>query len=99
MLRLAGAVIGGLVAWMVLVTLLNFGVRAAIPGYHAAEPTFAFTLTMIGCLTIAVLTFLLTFAPLVWAGARLARTAVRGVRGGGGGCADIAVVGARSSVG
>lgn len=59
MLRLAGAVIGGLVAWMVIVTLRNFGLRASIPGYHAAEPTFVFTLTMmIGRLTIAVLTLL-----------------------------------------
>ena len=59
MLRLAGAVIGGLLAWMVVVTLLNFGLRAAIPGYHAAEPTFSFTLTMmIGRLMIAVLTSL-----------------------------------------
>ena len=59
MLRLAGAVIGGLVAWMVIVTLRNFGLRASIPGYHAAEPTFVFTLTMmIGRLTIAVLTSL-----------------------------------------
>jgi hypothetical protein len=126
MLRLAGAVIGGLVAWVALVTLLNFGLRAAIPGYHAAEPTFAITLTMmIGRLTIAALTslaagatartiapgsdiapwvvgivllalfvpvhvhigarlplwyhltFLLTLAPLVWAGARLRQSAAR----------------------
>ncbi len=122
MLRTAGAVIGGLVAWMVIVTALNFGLRAAIPGYHAAEPDFAFDLTMmIGRLAIAALTslaagvlvrlvapgssiapwivgivllamfipvhvrigarlplwyhltFLLTLAPLVWAGAKLAR--------------------------
>ena len=122
MLRLAGAVIGGLVAWLVIVTLLNFALRAAIPGYHAVEPAFAFTLTMmIGRLTIAVLTslaagavvraiapgsqfapwvvgivllalfipvhvqigarlplwyhlaFLLTLAPLIWAGSRLGR--------------------------
>ena len=126
MLRLAGAVIGGLVGWIVVVTLLNFALRAAIPGYHAAEPTFAFTLMMIiGRLTIAVLTslaagavvraiapgsdfapwvvgiallalfvpvhvqigarlpwwyhlaFRLTLAPLVWAGARFKRSAVR----------------------
>ena len=126
MLRLAGAVIGGLVAWMVIVTLLNFGLRAAIPGYHAAESTFAFTLTMmVGRLAIAVLTslaagavvraiapgsdfapwvvgivllalfipmhvkigarlplwyhltFLLTLAPLVWAGARLGQRPAR----------------------
>lgn len=56
MFRTAGAVIGGLVAWMVIVTLLNFGIRAGIPGYHAAEPTFSFTLPMmIARLGIAVL--------------------------------------------
>ena len=126
MLRLAAAVIGGLVAWMVVVTLLNFGLRAAIPGYHTAEPTFAFTLTMmVGRLAISVLTslaagavvraiapgsdfarwvvgvvllalfipvhvkigarlplwyhltFLLTLAPLVWAGARLGQRPAR----------------------
>ena len=126
MLRLAGAVSGGLATWIVLVTLLNFGLRTALPGYHAAEPTFAFTLTMmIGRLAIAMLTslaagavvraiapgsdfapwvvgiallalfvpvhvqigarlplwyhlaFLLTLAPLVWAGARFKRSAVR----------------------
>ncbi len=59
MLRLAGAVSGGLATWIVLVTLLNFGLRAAMPGYHAAEPMFAFTLSMmIGRLLIAVLTSL-----------------------------------------
>ncbi|WP_295639339.1 hypothetical protein [Novosphingobium sp.] len=59
MLRLAGAVSGGLATWIVLVTLLNFGLRAAMPGYHAAEPMFAFTLSMmIGRLVIAVLTSL-----------------------------------------
>ena len=28
-------------AWAVVVTILNFGLRAAIPGYHAAEATSA----------------------------------------------------------
>jgi hypothetical protein len=59
MLRTVGGVIGGLLAWVILVTLLNFGLRAAIPGYHVAEPSFAFTLTMmIGRLAIAALTSL-----------------------------------------
>ena len=59
MLKTVGAVVGGLVAWIVSVTLLNFGLRVFIPGYHAAEPSFAFTLTMmIGRLTIAALTSL-----------------------------------------
>ena len=55
------AVVAGLVAWTVIVTVLNFGLRAAIPGYHAAEPTMHFTLTMmLGRLAIATVTSLLT---------------------------------------
>jgi len=124
MVRTIGAVVAGIVAWVVIATLLNFGLRALLPGYHAAEPAMAFTLTMkiarltIGALTsLAVgalvriiapqsryvpwtvgfvmlalalpdhiliwnkfpvwyhLTFLVTLAPLVWLGARLARRA------------------------
>jgi len=37
MWRTIASVICGLVAWAVVVTVLNFGLRAAIPGYHAAE--------------------------------------------------------------
>ena len=40
------AVLGGLIAWAVIATVLNFGLRAAIPGYTTAEPLLAFTLTM-----------------------------------------------------
>lgn len=51
------SIIAGLVAWVVVVTLLNFGLRAAIPGYHAAEATLQFTLAMkIGRLTEAAVT-------------------------------------------
>ena len=57
------AVVAGLVAWTMIVTVLNFGLRAEIPGYHAAEPTMRFTLTMmIGRLAIATITSLLTGA-------------------------------------
>ncbi len=56
MWRTIGSVIAGLVVWTIVVTLLNFGLRAAIPGYHSAEPTLEFTLAMkIGRLTIAAL--------------------------------------------
>ncbi len=49
------AVLGGLVTWAVIATVLNFGVRAAIPAYTAAEPLLAFTLTMkIARLALAV---------------------------------------------
>jgi len=40
------AVAVGLVVWMVVATLLNFGVRASFSGYTAAEPTLTFTLGM-----------------------------------------------------
>lgn len=56
MWRTIGSVVAGLVSWAVVVTLLNFGLRAAIPGYHAAEATLEFTLVMkIGRLTEAAL--------------------------------------------
>jgi hypothetical protein len=54
MWRTALSIVAGLVAWGVVVTLLNFGLRAAIPGYQAAEATLQFTLAMkIGRLTEA----------------------------------------------
>jgi hypothetical protein len=46
MWRTVLSIVAGLVAWAVVVTLLNFGLRAAIPGYHAAEATLQFTLAM-----------------------------------------------------
>jgi hypothetical protein len=46
MWRTLASVVAGLVAWAVVVTLLNFGLRAAIPGYHVAETTLQFTMTM-----------------------------------------------------
>jgi hypothetical protein len=46
MWRVIASVVAGLVAWAVVVTLLNFGLRAALPGYHAAEATLQFTLAM-----------------------------------------------------
>ena len=49
------AVIGGLVVWASVATLLNFGVRALLPGYTTAEPALAFTLAMkIARLSVAV---------------------------------------------
>ena len=43
MRRTIGSIVVGLVAWGVVVTLLNFGLRAAISGYHAAETSLMFT--------------------------------------------------------
>jgi hypothetical protein len=57
MWRTVGSIVAGLVAWAVIVTILNFGLRAALPGYHAAEATLQFTMAMkIGRLTEAALT-------------------------------------------
>ena len=46
MWRTVLAVVGGLVAWMLIATLLNIGLRQALPGYSEAEPALAFTLGM-----------------------------------------------------
>jgi hypothetical protein len=40
------AVVAGLVVWMLVATLLNFGLRAGLAGYALAEPTMTFTLGM-----------------------------------------------------
>ncbi|MBV9883530.1 MAG: hypothetical protein JO276_11020 [Sphingomonadaceae bacterium] len=50
------AVIGGLVAWALVATVLDIGLRLALTGYHAAEATLAFTLTMkLARLTLAAI--------------------------------------------
>jgi hypothetical protein len=41
--RTIASIIGGLATWIAVVIILNFGLRAAIPGYHAAEATLVFT--------------------------------------------------------
>jgi len=46
MWRTVGSIVAGLVTWAVIATVLNFGLRAAIPGYVEAEPLLAFTMTM-----------------------------------------------------
>ncbi|HEY4070855.1 MAG TPA: hypothetical protein VGM04_04775 [Sphingomicrobium sp.] len=46
MWRTLASIVAGLIAWAVVVTILNFGLRAAIPGYHAAEATLQFTMAM-----------------------------------------------------
>ena len=40
------AVVAGLTVWMLVATLLNFGLRAGLAGYTQAEPTMTFTLGM-----------------------------------------------------
>jgi hypothetical protein len=46
MMRGAGAVLVGLIAWAVIATALDVLLRVALPGYSAAEPHFNFTLGM-----------------------------------------------------
>ena len=57
MWRTVGSIVAGLVTWAVVVTILDFGLRAAIPGYHAAQTTLQFTMAMkIGRLSEAAVT-------------------------------------------
>jgi hypothetical protein len=56
-------IIGGLVAWTAVVTCIDIGLRHALPGYQAAEPTLAFTLAMmIARLSMAAFTSLVAGA-------------------------------------
>jgi hypothetical protein len=67
MWRTLGAIVAGLTAWAAVITLLNFGLRAAIPGYHAAEATMQFTMAMkIGRLTEAAITSVAAGALVGW---------------------------------
>jgi hypothetical protein len=65
----AGLVVfaAGLVTWLVVVSVLDRGLRAAIAGYAAAEPTLHFTVGMMAArLTIAAVTSLLAGAVIGW---------------------------------
>jgi len=67
MWRMVASIVAGLVAWVVVVTILNFGLRAAIPDYRAAEATLQFTLAMkIGRLIEAAPTSLAAGAVIGW---------------------------------
>jgi hypothetical protein len=67
MWRTISSIVGGLAAWAVVVTILNFGLRAAIPGYHAAEVSLQFTMAMkVGRLAEAALTSLAAGAVVGW---------------------------------
>ncbi|HET7281006.1 MAG TPA: hypothetical protein VFI67_01660 [Sphingomicrobium sp.] len=67
MWRMVASIVAGLAAWVVVVTILNFGLRAAIPDYRAAEATLQFTLAMkIGRLIEAAMTSLAAGAVIGW---------------------------------
>lgn len=63
MRRTIVGIIAGLIAWAVIVTVLNWGLRLGLPGYRQAEPTLVFTLSMkISRLVMAAVTSLATGA-------------------------------------
>lgn len=67
MWRTVASIVAGLAAWAVIVTLLNFGLRIGLPGYHAAEATLQFTMAMkVGRLTEAALASLAAGAVIGW---------------------------------
>ena len=57
----------GLALWVVVISLLNRGLRMFVAGYAAAEPTFSFTLGMLFLrLVIAALTSVIAGAVAGW---------------------------------
>lgn len=63
MWRTIAGVLAGLVAWVLVVTLLNCSLRLWLPGYAQAEPAMLFTLGMqIARLSIAALASLVAGA-------------------------------------
>jgi hypothetical protein len=59
MRRTIAAIVAGFAAWVLLATVLNWGLRLWLPGYSNAEPAMAFSLAMqIARLSIAALTSL-----------------------------------------
>jgi hypothetical protein len=82
MWRTVLGIITGLVAWALIASLLDIGLRHALPGYQQAEPTFAFTVAMmIARLAIAAAASLATGAmvQLIAGPSRLAPWVVGGV--------------------
>lgn len=57
----------GLALWLLVISVLNRGLRIFVMGYAAAEPTFSFTLGMLALrLVIAALTSLIAGAVAAW---------------------------------
>jgi hypothetical protein len=65
--RLILAIVAGIVVWVIAVSLLNRGLRLALPGYAGAEPEMTFTLTMMAArLTIGALASLIAGVITGW---------------------------------
>jgi len=61
------AIVVGLVVWVVVISLLDRGLRLLVAGYAAAEPIFSFTLGMLVLrLVIAALSSLAAGAVAAW---------------------------------
>ena len=61
------AFVAGLLLWVVVVSVLDRGLRFFVAGYAAAEPTYSFTLGMLALrLVIAALTSLIAGAVVAW---------------------------------
>ena len=67
MVRTILGIVGGLVAWAVIVTLIDIGLRHTLPGYQQVEPLMAFTLPMkIARLAMAAVTSVAAGAIVRW---------------------------------
>jgi hypothetical protein len=67
MLRKIGAVVAALIAWGVVVTILNLGLRYGFPGYAAVEKAMTFTLDMMAArLAISFVATLSAGAVTAW---------------------------------
>ena len=61
------AIAAGLLVWILVISLLNRGLRLGLAGYAAAEPAMSFTLTMMAArLIIAALASLIGGAAVGW---------------------------------
>jgi hypothetical protein len=66
MWRTIGGIVAGIIAWAVVVTVLNFGLRLWLPGYVQVEHAMLFTLPMkIARLSIAAVTSLVAGAVIL----------------------------------
>src|SRR5215469_7058544 len=67
MWRTIAGILAGFVAWWVVATVLDWGLRLWLPGYLAAEPAMLFTLTMkIARLSLGALSSIAAGALVRW---------------------------------